>query len=82
MEELVQSNMKFLEIYVVDFLSHQNRSNSNLLVFDVIKKNKDVKELFKKVLNLKLLSKILILNYKFKNPNIIFVLGVSKYIKF
>jgi hypothetical protein len=48
MEELVVSNMKFLEKYVVNFLTHHDRTKTNLLVFDELKKSKSVRELFRK----------------------------------
>ena len=48
MEELGSNNMKFLEKYVVDFLTYHDRIKTNGLVFDELKKSKLVKELFRK----------------------------------
>ena len=48
MEELCVSNMKFLEKYVVDFLTHHNREKTNSMVFDELKKSNTVRELFRK----------------------------------
>jgi hypothetical protein len=48
MEELVVSNMKFLEKYVVDFLTWHDRTKTNALVFDELKKSNTVRELFRK----------------------------------
>jgi hypothetical protein len=48
MEELCVSNIKFLEKYVVNFLTHHDRTKTNLLVFDELKKSKSVRELFRK----------------------------------
>ena len=48
MEELVISNMKFLEKYVVNFLTYHDRIKTNSLVFDELKKSRTVRELFRK----------------------------------
>jgi hypothetical protein len=48
MEELGSNNMKFLEKYVVYFLTYHDRTKTNELVFDELKKSKLVKELFRK----------------------------------
>ncbi len=48
MEELGTNNENFLEKYVVDFLTYKDRTRSNLLVFDELKKSKSVRELFRK----------------------------------
>jgi hypothetical protein len=48
MEELCLGNMKFLEKYVVDFLTHHNREKTNSMVFDELKKSNTVRELFRK----------------------------------
>ena len=48
MDELCTDNMKFLEKYVVDFLTNHDRTITNLMVFDELKKEKSVRELFRK----------------------------------
>ena len=48
MEELTENNIKFLEKYVVEFLTNYDKSDTDKLVFDELKKNITVKQLFKK----------------------------------
>ena len=48
MEELLSSNIKFLEKYVIDFLTHNDRTKTDQIIFDQLKKSKSVKELFRK----------------------------------
>ena len=48
MDELVQSNTKFLEKYIVNFLTNQDRAQSDQMIFNELKTNSVVKELVKK----------------------------------
>jgi hypothetical protein len=48
MEELVENNKKFLEKYVVDFLTYHDKSRSEQILFTELKKNSIVKQLLKK----------------------------------
>jgi hypothetical protein len=47
-DELILNNQKFLEKYIVNFLTNKNRELSNQLIFDELKKSSQVKELMKK----------------------------------
>ena len=48
MEELYDNNKKFLEKYVVEFLTNHDRTKTDLMVYDDLKKLKSVRELFRK----------------------------------
>ena len=48
MEELIENNQKFLESYVVDFLTNHSKSNSDQMIWNELKKNSLVKQLLKK----------------------------------
>lgn len=48
MEELVVNNKKFLEKYVVDFLTYHDKAKTDQILFDELKKNSDVRQLIKK----------------------------------
>jgi hypothetical protein len=54
MEELVTDNMIFLKKYIVNFLTWQDKTLTNTMIFDELKKSKQVKELFKKTARPKL----------------------------
>jgi hypothetical protein len=47
-DELVSNNSKFLENYVINFLTNKNRDLSDQMIFDELKKSSTVKELMKK----------------------------------
>ena len=47
-DELVSNNSKFLENYVINFLTNKNRDLSDQMIFDELKKSSTVKELIKK----------------------------------
>jgi len=47
-DELVANNMKFLEKYVIDFLTNKNREQTNKMIFDELKKSSSIKTLMKK----------------------------------
>jgi hypothetical protein len=47
-DELMANNKKFLEKYIIDFLTHKDRSHTNKMIFDELKKSSTVKELIKK----------------------------------
>jgi len=48
MEELESDNIKFLEKYIGEFFTTKNKEKTDIMVLDELKKNKSVKELFKK----------------------------------
>lgn len=54
MDELSLNNMIFLEKYVVNFLTNQNKFMTDSLVFDELKKSKTIKDLFRKNAKLKI----------------------------
>ncbi len=47
-DELITNNSKFLENYVVNFLTNKNRDLTDQMIFDELKKSSRVKELMKK----------------------------------
>ncbi len=47
-DELATNNMKFLEKYVVDFLTYKNSDQTNHMIFDELKKSASVKKIIKK----------------------------------
>jgi hypothetical protein len=47
-DELVANNMKFLEKYVIDFLTNKNREQTNKMIFNELKKSSSIKTLMKK----------------------------------
>ena len=47
-DELSLNNFKFLENYIINFLTNKNREITNQMIFDELKKSSQVKELMKK----------------------------------
>lgn len=48
MGELVQNNMKFLENYIMEFLTSHDKNKTDLMVFDELKKSNSISEIFSK----------------------------------
>ena len=47
-DELLQNNLKFLEKYVINFLTNKNREITNQMIFDELKKLSSIREIMRK----------------------------------